>query len=415
MKRLLKISLDQALLSLTPILSWFLLSFLVDKNLINVFTLTYPLQCFYGIIRSPFAVGANISKTRDKNKDAVMTGMMLGIIMTIAIFGYILPNVDSYIAYMNMDPNIYRVFTVYSIMTLALQTIFSFVLEKLYYENQNSLANKYSLAYNCLNFGIVIGMAILSKNQFVIVGVSLLVMALFTIYVIAKNCQRFRPHLNIIHCIKYDSTSLATSCFALFTYLFGLSNALEFGPEFGLAITFSSLVTDTQWDVFESISTLAKIDISQKKFNFKQSIRHAYGLLMILYATSILMFVSLFSFYALDLKIALAFFGLEIIDFILCPAYYVRTAFLQLNWSATGTTINRVIARIGRLGCSFLPTPFCNNIGAIAATAYQVVTTRFIFRRNYYTDKNGKVYRRRNHQHHLLPRFRYQDLPIEDE
>lgn len=68
MQRLLKISFDSLLLSLTPILSWFFLSLLVDKNLISVVTITYPLQYIYCIIRSPFAVGANICKVKDKNK-----------------------------------------------------------------------------------------------------------------------------------------------------------------------------------------------------------------------------------------------------------------------------------------------------------------------------------------------------------
>ena len=44
MKRLLRISFNSAIFSLILILSWFMLGLLVDKNLVNVFTLTYPLQ-----------------------------------------------------------------------------------------------------------------------------------------------------------------------------------------------------------------------------------------------------------------------------------------------------------------------------------------------------------------------------------
>lgn len=44
MKRLLRISFDQFLLSFIPIISWFILSLIVDKNLINIFTLIYPIQ-----------------------------------------------------------------------------------------------------------------------------------------------------------------------------------------------------------------------------------------------------------------------------------------------------------------------------------------------------------------------------------
>ena len=47
MKRLLRISFDLSLLSFIPIILWFLLGIIVDKNLINIFTLTYPLQFIY--------------------------------------------------------------------------------------------------------------------------------------------------------------------------------------------------------------------------------------------------------------------------------------------------------------------------------------------------------------------------------
>lgn len=60
MKRLLKISFDSLFFSLMPIIQWFLLGLLVDKNLINVFSITYPLQFIYSFIRSIFGVAPNI-------------------------------------------------------------------------------------------------------------------------------------------------------------------------------------------------------------------------------------------------------------------------------------------------------------------------------------------------------------------
>ena len=62
MKRLLRVSFDTALLSFIPILSWFLLSIIVDKNLINVFTITYPIQFITCLFKSVFSIGSNISK-----------------------------------------------------------------------------------------------------------------------------------------------------------------------------------------------------------------------------------------------------------------------------------------------------------------------------------------------------------------
>ena len=72
MKRLLRISFNSAIFSLIPILSWFMLGLLVDKNLVNVFTLTYPLQFIYALMKSIFATGSNISKEKDKNENIKM-------------------------------------------------------------------------------------------------------------------------------------------------------------------------------------------------------------------------------------------------------------------------------------------------------------------------------------------------------
>lgn len=44
MNRLLRIGFDTLVTSVTPILGWFLLGILVDKNLINIFSLIYPTQ-----------------------------------------------------------------------------------------------------------------------------------------------------------------------------------------------------------------------------------------------------------------------------------------------------------------------------------------------------------------------------------
>ena len=72
MKRLLRISFNSAVFSFIPILSWFALGLIVDKDLTNVFTLTYPIQFIWAMMKSIFGTGANISKEKDKNENAVI-------------------------------------------------------------------------------------------------------------------------------------------------------------------------------------------------------------------------------------------------------------------------------------------------------------------------------------------------------
>ena len=81
MNRLLQISFDTLLTSVTPILGWFLLGILIDKNLINIFSLIYPLQFVISNIYSIFGTGANISAIRDKNKESTFSGIVMGSII----------------------------------------------------------------------------------------------------------------------------------------------------------------------------------------------------------------------------------------------------------------------------------------------------------------------------------------------
>ncbi len=391
MKRLLKISFDLSLLSFIPIISWFLLGIIVDKNLINIFTLTYPLQFIYYILKSIFSTGANINKEKDNNKNAVMSGMFIGTIVAIIIFLIILINIDNYIIFMNMDVNIYKTFTIYSVLQLFVCLEFAMILNKLYYEEKNSLANKYSLIFNLLNFILLIGTSLITKNQITIITVTLIPLALFTIYIYVKNSEKFKLQLDIIKCIKYDSTELFNNIAFFLIFLFGLSNALEFGEQFSLALTFVALITDTQWDTTDAIVTAATIDISKNNFNYKEHRNNAYKLLGILFLTSLFMFVCLYGFYDLDFKITMIYFGFEIINFIMYPIYRIKTCYLQLEWSALKTTTNKIISSILRMIMSLLKTPFCTGIGQLCSSIYQFISVSVFFKQNYNIDKTGKV------------------------
>lgn len=391
MKRLLKISFDLLLLSFIPIISWFLLGIIVDKNLINIFTLTYPLQFIYYILKSIFSTGANINKEKDNNKNAVMSGMFIGTIVAIIIFLIILINIDNYIIFMNMDVNIYKTFTIYSVLQLFVCLEFAMILNKLYYEEKNSLANKYSLIFNLLNFILLIGTSLITKNQITIITVTLIPLALFTIYIYVKNNEKFKLQLDIIKCIKYDSTELFNNIAFFLIFLFGLSNALEFGEQFSLALTFVALIKDTQWDTTDAIVTAATIDISKNNFNYKEHRNNAYKLLGILFLTSLFMFVCLYGFYDLDFKITMIYFGFEIINFIMYPIYRIKTCYLQLEWSALKTTTNKIISSILRMIMSLLKTPFCTGIGQLCSSIYQFISVSIFFKQNYNIDKTGKV------------------------
>ena len=395
MKRLLRISFDLSLLSFIPIISWFLLGIIVDKNLINIFTLTYPLQFIYYIFKSIFSTGANISKEKDNNKDAVMSGLFIGSILATITFTLIALNVDSYINFMNMDVSIYRTFTIYSIFEIYISLEFAIILNKLYYEEKNELANKYSIVFNLLNFILLIGTSLLTKNQTIIVLTTLIPLMIFTLFIMLKNSDSFKLKFNLFKCIKYDSVELFNNIAFLLIFLFGLSNALVFGEKYALALTFVALITDTQWDTADAIVTAATIDISKNNFNYKYHRNNAYKLLGILFLTSLFMFVCLYGFYDLDFKITMIYFGFEIVNFMIYPIYRIKTCYLQLEWSSFKTTSNKVVASILRMMISLLKTPFCTGIGQVSSSIYQFITVSLFFKLSYKVDRQGKVISRK--------------------
>ena len=394
MKRLLRISFDLSLLSFIPIILWFLLGIIVDKNLINIFTLTYPLQFIYYIFRSVFSTGANISKEKDKNKDAVMSGLVIGSIISLITFLLILLNINEYINFMNMDVNIYKTFVIYSVIEIFISLEFAFILNKLYYEGQNKLANKYSIMFNLLNLVLLVGTSLITKNQSVIVITTLIPLFLFTLYIIIKNSDKFKLKLNIPKCIKYDSVELFNNIGFLLIFLFGLSNAINFGEKYTLALTFVALITDTQWDTAEAIVTAATIDISRNNFNYKEHKRNAYKLLGILFLSSLIMFILLYRFYDLDFKITMIYFSFEIVNFLIYPIYRIKTCYLQLEWSSFKTTGNKIISLFLRMILSLTKTPFCTGIGQACSSVYQFITVSIFFKLNFKVDKKGNIIRK---------------------
>lgn len=317
--------------------------------------------------------------------------MVIGTIVSVAIFAILLINIDNYISFMNMDIKTYKIFTIYSVLQLFICLEFAMMLNKLYYEEKNTLANKYSLIFNLLNFVLLIGTSLITKNQFVIITMALIPLALFTLYIYIKNSNKFKLQLNVLKCIKYDSVELFNNIAFFLIYLFGLSNALEYGEKFAIALTFIALITDTQWDTADAIVTAATIDISKNEFNYKYHRNNAYKLLGILFATSLIMFVCLYSFYDLDFKITMIYFGFEIVNFIIYPIYRIKTCYLQLEWSSFKTASNKICASILRMIMSLLKTPFCTGIGQVCSSVYQFISVSIFFKLNYDVAKTGEV------------------------
>ena len=380
MKRLLQIGLDSLLTSIIPILTWLSLGLLLDKNLINVFAIVYPLLFVGNMIKCVFIDGANISAERGKNKNEVYSAIVIGIIIATIVVTLLVFNVENYLTFMNVEVEIYKIFTSYAIIQMYLSLILKFILVKLYYEEKNTLANRYSIKFNLLNFVLIISMSIISKNYFIIVTTTLIILTIYTMYILFKNLVKFKLQVNLINWIKYNSASLVNSTFFLVIFLFGLRNVFEFGEVYVVALAFIHLITDAQWDVFNAINEVARIDISKGVFDYKSLLKNAYKLFGLLFLSMVIMFAALYSFFNVNIWIALTYLGLELICFLIWPLYIIKTNYLQIEYSAKKVSANKIVTNILRTACSFLRTPFCTIIGQMVSAIYQLITITIMYR-----------------------------------
>lgn len=296
-----------------------------------------------------------------------------------------------------MDYEIYKEFAIYSIIQLYIQLVFSFVMEKLYFEGKEKLANKYMIILNILNFVTLMLLALFIKDKGVIVIITLLTILAYTVFVTAKQYRKFKFEFDLLKSIKYESVSISRDIFYFLTYLFGFSNVLEFGAKYTTAINLVALVTDTQWDALGAIDTVCKIDISKGRFNYKEHKSNAYKLIAILLFTTFLMLLFSYRYYELNLIILLIYLGVDVINFLLEPLYQIKICYLQLaDRFEAKITANKVTASGIRATASFLKTPFCTAIGQILSMMEQFIMVNIIFYRNFKINKDGVVVKKLN-------------------
>lgn len=393
MKRLLKISFDTLLTSIFPILSWFVLSIILDKNLINVFSLTFPLQFIGWMLGTIFATGANINKEKDKNDNAVMSGITIGTVIGFFIFGFVILNIDKYINFMNMDVFVYKEFAIYSAIQIYLGFIFNCIIEKLYFEAKNTKANKYSTIYNLINFIALILLVLIVKEKMTIVIIASIIRLICVLVVVFRNFDKFQLKFSVLKYIKYESFSVFRLFMLFITFLIGFKVAFNFGEQYVIALTFIGVISDTQWDlIITAINSVAKIDISKNEFNYKEHMKNAYKLCGLVIISLTIMSLVLWQYYEVPVFFTLILIFFEIYNFIIYPIIGINTSFLQLNYSAKVTTSNHGISSIVRFAISsLLNTPYCTTLGQTISATYEMISTSIIFIKNYRVTKNGEV------------------------
>lgn len=391
MKRLLRISSGLFIYSIVPIACWFVLGItLGDKNIANVFSLTYPIQFIWSLFKTIFGTAANIKRAKDKNENAVFSGMVMGTVLAAVVFAIIAIFIDPYIKFMNMDPAIYRDFALYSVFQLFIQVCFSLIIEKLLFEDKDKIANMHLFAFNIVNFVVLIGMSLITKNHLAIILTTLIVLAIYVVALYIWQFKKFKFEWSLKKNFIYESSSICSSTFMFLIYWLGFKNAFVAGPEYIAAINFVTLITDAQWDSVYAIKTVAKIDIAKDRFNYKTASKNGIYLTLIALCSSFVMFGALWPIYRVSLPIVLICMALEIVDFFVTTTYYNIEPFLQLKNSAFSNTAVTMLAYVIRFICStFLLTAYCTTIGQVVAGLITLSMKLVLLFKNFSLKKDG--------------------------
>ena len=372
MKRLLQISFDIFLMSICPIIIWIALGFIVDKEISNVLIITYPLQFFYMIFTEVFSVGPNITDSKNSAKDVVKSNMLFGGFFVFLITILLVLNIDRYILFFDLEASIYHTYTIYSVFLMFFGFLMQLISQKLYYENKNSLSNKINMQFNVINLVSIIVFSLIFKNYFAVL-LTVIIDLFFVLYCFSKNFKFVKLNLCIKKNIKNVSFKIWGNVGMLLIYLTGIQNVVSYGNKYLNAINFDSITSDTQWDMLNSISTSAKIDISKNNFDYRKSLKDAYKLLLLLILSMLIMNFSLYWFYKPDLKIYVIIFAVQIIDMVLNVPAYIKWDYLQIKDNNKEHNIQYVFCRILRFLCSFLPTGFCTYIGQLVSGIYKYI------------------------------------------
>ena len=167
-----------------------------------------------------------------------------------------------------------------------------------------------------------------------------------------------------------------------------------YGEQYSAALAFSSLITDIQWDICYSISTVAKINISKKKFNYKEHLKNSYKLIAILILSIFVMFIIAYPIYKPDLLITFSYLIFHIIDFIIYPVYRTKTCYLQLEYSIIKTNINNLINKVIRVFIIFISYTLCYSDSSIMLFFVSILFNEYLFLKHYKINNKGNVINR---------------------
>lgn len=368
MKRLLRIGFGLFIYSIIPVLCWIVLAIIEGDNRIsNVFSIIYPIQFLWMILTHFFGSGANIRQEKDNSEHSTLNGIFWGTIFSVLIFASPMIFVDGYINFFGQDVEFYRIYVLYGIALIFLQTIFSLFMEKLYFEDKEKAANLNLLIFNLLNFGVLTISALIFTSRLIPLLITISVLLGYIIFLFIWQMKKFKIKFDFYKNFRYESAAIISAIFMFVIYFFGFKNAFISKPEYLVALNLAGLCTDPLWDCLVAIKTATKVDISKGRFEYKKMVNDAFFFSLIMIAISLSMTVAVYFIYDVGFWILLLFVSLQFVDMIFYQYYIIILIYTQIEYSPLLCTTINLLAKVARTGISvFIFSPFCTEFGQIA-------------------------------------------------
>lgn len=353
LKRIIKLGEITLINSLMPILTWILLGVNTrNANLIKIFSLTYSAQFIPYLLLALFVTGNIVGSKKGKiSKDAIYSGIVIANLTALAAIIITTFNIKDVMAFMGTREGINTGWLLYSLWFMYFTVPLTQVLELLYFENKENEAKRISSVFNFLYCVGVNILYVCTKSEPVAASVSLTMLGAYVYFQLFKQFKPFKFMLNVFKGMRYQLSIVGSNLMMFITYLFGMKTVFSFSPDFALAVSFCSMLTDTQWDmIINSVCTVSKVEISKGSYKAKE-IMQASRAYVIIIASSIWLILPIgYLFYKPELKYILVIMLFETADILLVQTRYVKQTWVDIEvntkWSmylVMGTKIIRML------------------------------------------------------------------------
>lgn len=390
-KRILNIAKTDALQSFLPIILWYIVGYIYkDRDLSNIFSLTYYFQFIYAIVYDVILVGTvkYTKKNKDNSLDAPYSAIITGALIMFSIVIGIGLNIDVLLAYFDASSK-YQYFYILALIYISTDYVICGISKILQYLGKHNDAFKITVIYHSVRIGSIFVAKIINdivdKNNYitslVVAGTCIIT---FSLYAITKYCKIHKFVFNCFKGIFIEAPSIVYGIMMFIIYFFGFQKAAVGSASFLAAYNISTMCTDTQWDILHcSIDTNTSVQLCDGSFEKnKKDIYKAsmlYSLTLLLSSFILIMISSIGATF--DLKAALTMYIIECITFIWYSAMYVQQSWLKIFYSGKFMVLQVIVGYTMRVFLTFtINSMYRLNIPVFINSIFMFVTTLIMYK-----------------------------------